>query len=188
MADNIITAFDELLAALEEHRDTISHQIAQHAATQQFDKVVALGTQGNTVDEMRSHIAKLRTQWQTTLAQGQTQTPRNKPTVAAKFTVPERGIRTPQNTYYRPILEALIELGGRAEPKDVLPRVYNKLKHILTAHDREQLPSDPNKIRWDTAARFASHELRVQGLLAKSRNGIWEISAAGRRYIEETSG
>ena len=186
MADNVISAFDELLAALEEHRDTISHQIAKHAAAQQFDKVVALGTCGNTVDEMRNQIAKLREQWQTTI--NDRQAPQKRPAATPKFSVPERGIRTPQSTYYRPILEALIELGGRAEPKEVLPRVYNKLKHILTAHDREQLPSNPRKIRWKTATRFASHELRVEGLLNNSPYGIWEISEDGRRFIEETNG
>jgi len=177
MSDTVITSFDTLIASLEAQRDDISTQIATHAAKGHFDEVIALGKQGHAVDEMRNQLLQLRQSWQTTFG---TATP------VKSFTPPERGIRTPQSTYYRPLLESLIELGGMAEPKEVLPRVYAKVQHILTDYDHEQLPSDPRKIRWRTATRFASHELRVQGLLTNSPHGIWEISAAGRRFVAET--
>jgi restriction system protein len=148
-----------------------------HAAKGQFDEVIVLGKQGHAVDEMRNQLVQLRQSWQAAFGSV---------TPAKSFSPPERGIRTPQSTYYRPLLEALIELGGKAEPKAVLPQVYTKVKHLLTDYDHEQLPSDPRKIRWRTATRFASHELRVQGLLTNSPHGIWEISAAGRRFVAET--
>lgn len=177
MPNSIITSFDTLIASLEVQRDDISTQIATHAAKGQFDDVIALGKQGHAVDEMRNQLVQLRQSWQATFGVV---------TPAKSFTPPERGIRTHQSTYYRPLLEALIELGGKAEPKEVLPRVYAKVKHLLTDYYHEQLPSDPRKIRWRTATRFASHELRVQGLLTNSPHGIWEISAAGRRFVAET--
>ena len=52
-----------------------------------------------------------------------------------------------------PILETLIELGGRAKVKDVLERVYDKMKNILNSYDEEPLRSRRNVKRWVNTAR-----------------------------------
>lgn len=43
-----------------------------------------------------------------------------------------RGRRTPKEAFRRPILEALVELGGRASVSAVLDRVERKMRHVST--------------------------------------------------------
>jgi hypothetical protein len=91
---------------------------------------------------------------------------------------------TSQKAYQIPLLEALVELGGRASVSKVLERVYEKVKHSLTPKDLETLPSGGD-IRWRNAVMWVRSKLKDQGLLAAdSPKGIWEITEAGRRYLE----
>jgi restriction system protein len=90
----------------------------------------------------------------------------------------------PQKAYQVPILEALVELGGQAPVSKVLERVYEKVKHNLTPQDLQTLPSGGD-VRWRNAAMWARNKLKDQGLIAaNSPRGIWEITDAGRRYLE----
>ena len=168
MADNIITAFELILEELEEERNTLSSKIADHATQGQFDDVVKLGQHGHQLEAFRKFATK---------------------PVKSAHKRRTRGLRTPQNAYYRPILEALIELGGQARAGDVIERVHPKVQHLLNDYDREPLDSNPREVRWQNAIHWARNDLREQGLIVSgSPQGIWEISAAGRRFIEETTG
>lgn len=65
-----------------------------------------------------------------------------------------RGLRTPEDAFRRPILEALVELGGRAPIGKVLERVEQKMKGVLNQYDYEPLPSDPRSPRWRNTAQW----------------------------------
>lgn len=96
------------------------------------------------------------------------------------------GLRTPESAYYRPILEAIVELGGRADLNEVLDLVSQKMRRQLNEHDRAPLPSDGMTPRWRNAAQWARFNLRQQGLLRDdSPRGVWEISDRGRAWLEE---
>lgn len=96
------------------------------------------------------------------------------------------GLRTPDVEYYRPILEAITELGGSANLNDVLELVYDKMRDQLNEHDRAPLPSDGVTPRWRNAAQWARYNLRQQGMLRDdSPRGVWEISDQGRAWLEE---
>jgi hypothetical protein len=43
--------------------------------------------------------------------------------------------RTPDSAYEVPILRALVELGGRADMREVLPMVERQMRHVLTPFD-----------------------------------------------------
>lgn len=54
----------------------------------------------------------------------------------------------PQKDAFRlPILEALVELNGRADLGEVLKLVERKMRSRFTKYDFEPLPSDPNSVR-----------------------------------------
>ncbi|MFZ8826040.1 MAG: winged helix-turn-helix domain-containing protein, partial [Candidatus Caldipriscus sp.] len=98
----------------------------------------------------------------------------------------KKGLRTPKEQFIIPILEAIIELGGRAKVKDVLERVHDKMKGILNEHDYKPLPSKPKEKRWENTAQWARLDMVEKGLLAKdSPRGIWEITDKGRKYYYE---
>lgn len=94
------------------------------------------------------------------------------------------GIKTPGSQYRIPILQALVELDGRARKKMVLELVYEKMKDDFVAEDLEELSS--GAIRWHNTASWQYSKMKKEGLLKEDvPNGIWEISDKGRRYLQE---
>ena len=97
-----------------------------------------------------------------------------------------RGLRTPQEAYRRPILEAVSELGGSAHVAEVLKVVEQKMKPLLSDVDYQMLPSG-GSIRWENTANFARYNLVQEGLLAshsESGRGVWRITGQGRQWLE----
>lgn len=85
-----------------------------------------------------------------------------------------------------PILESLIELGGRAPMKEVLEKVYEKMKTQLNEYDLSPLPSNPSQKRWENAVQWCRLNMVKEGLLSSdSPWGIWEISEKGRKFLEK---
>ncbi|MEM3484447.1 MAG: winged helix-turn-helix domain-containing protein [Candidatus Methanomethyliaceae archaeon] len=97
----------------------------------------------------------------------------------------QRGLRTPEDAFRQPILEALVELGGSGTLEQVLEIVGKKMENILNGYDRMPLPSDPSSIRWKNTAQWCRNTMVREGLLkADSPRGIWEISDKGREEVE----
>ncbi len=59
----------------------------------------------------------------------------------------KRGLRTSEDAFRIPILEALVELGDSASMSQVLELVEKKMKDRLNEYDYQILPSN-NTIRW----------------------------------------
>jgi restriction system protein len=98
----------------------------------------------------------------------------------------KRGLRTSEDAFQKPILEALIELVGRAEMSKVLNLMERKMRGILNNYDYQPLPSDPNTIRWRNTAQWCRNTMVQEGLLkSDSPRGIWEISERGRKALQE---
>jgi hypothetical protein len=97
--------------------------------------------------------------------------------------IPKKGEITPRRDYVMPIMEALIEMGGRGETGEVLIRVFEKIKDKLKQKDLEILPSGREK-RWRNHARWESLTLAKEGYIRKS-GGIWEITEKGIKLYEE---
>jgi hypothetical protein len=99
-----------------------------------------------------------------------------------------RGLRTPEPGFYRPILEALVQFGGRATMGQVLEAVQQRMQSVLRDVDYQPLASDPDLPRWRNTAQWARNSLVKDGLMrADSPRGIWEINDAGRRYLADES-
>jgi len=91
---------------------------------------------------------------------------------------------TGRGAYRVPILRALVSLGGRAQCRDVLERVEQRLRNNMTAADRETLPSK-QRLRWQENAEWERYFMVKDGLLASgSPRGTWEITEEGRRYLQ----
>ena len=89
-----------------------------------------------------------------------------------------------QTNYWRPILEALVAAGGTAPATQVIETVGRELDDRLTELDRQPLRS--GGIRWRNRAQFARLRMVERELMVKgSPAGIWAITKAGRRYLEE---
>ena len=91
---------------------------------------------------------------------------------------------TPVHKYWSPILESLVELGGRGSREEVIQRVGKKLAPILTAGDKAMLPS-ANAICWQNRVAWQRLNMVNQGFLrSDSPKGIWEITETGKKFLE----
>jgi hypothetical protein len=92
--------------------------------------------------------------------------------------------QTRQEEFRRPILETLVDMGGEGRAQDVLDEVGRQLQHVFTPLDREPLSN--GEPRWRVSAAFERKNLVDRGLLdSNSPRGLWRISEAGRRWLEE---
>jgi restriction system protein len=98
------------------------------------------------------------------------------------------GQKTPSPEYYIPILQALVEVGGRGRTGKIMDRVGEIMDNRLNAYDRMQLPK-ALEIRWRNTIGWVRPDLEGKGYLrANSPHGIWEITPAGRDYLERNQG
>jgi len=91
--------------------------------------------------------------------------------------------RTEQETFLKPILKVLVQLGGKAETKEALKRLEHEMKGRLTAVDFENLKT--GQVRWKNTAQWARNELVAEDYLAKNTpRGIWQITEKGRDFLK----
>ena len=95
------------------------------------------------------------------------------------------GTLLPEGQYVTPLLRALVDLGGRAPYRDVVDAVGRLLKDRLLEADFEHLNS--GVVRWENRLQFVRLNLVERGLLERDMpRGIWAITEAGRRALEES--
>jgi hypothetical protein len=116
---------------------------------------------------------------------------RSRPRVTDRFDMrglPKKRIsknsKTPCNAFRVPILEALIELGGKGKVSEILEKVKMKMRFELKPIDYERLNS--GAIRWVNTAQWERYLMIQEGLLkTDSPRGIWEITEKGKQFLEQ---
>jgi hypothetical protein len=94
-----------------------------------------------------------------------------------------KGVLLPEPAYELPILQTLIELGGRAPTSELIAALEAKLDGRLKPLDRQRLAS--GDVRWKNRAQFVRLKLVRGGDMVKdSPRGLWEITDQGRRRVE----
>lgn len=88
--------------------------------------------------------------------------------------------RTPQPHFRRPILEALIDMGGRGSVDDVLAQVHDRMKGQLSKFDYTTISTGEQ--RWRVYARWERKNMELAGLITGPR-GVWEITDKGRSSV-----
>lgn len=97
------------------------------------------------------------------------------------------GQKTPQEQYWVPILQVLVEMGGKGPTGRVLDLVGELMQNIINDFDCDLLPAR-HDIRWRNTAMWARLEMVKVGYLSdQSPRGIWEITEEGRKYLANRS-
>ena len=100
-------------------------------------------------------------------------------------TQPEGNGHAPYTAYDRPILEALVQLGGKGDADSVLRRFKSIMEErcMLGPEDYKDVPGGTEE-RWRNTARWRRAALVKLGLLqGNSARGVWEISDKGRQWL-----
>ena len=78
-----------------------------------------------------------------------------------------------------PILTVLQDAGGELDAEDLFLELEILVEDRLLEGDRDSTPE--GELRWQYAARRARQALITEGLMAKGRPGVWELTDSGRR-------
>lgn len=133
-------------------------------------------------------VASLADEWEQVENARDAATPEVQEIVSKKFFGKKRkGIITTQDEYCQPLLEVLVEMGGKGPTDEVLDRLGEKMKGVLKPVDYECHKSDEKQIRWRNSAQWARNKMvNTDGRMKKgSPRGIWEISDEGREWLEK---
>lgn len=99
----------------------------------------------------------------------------------------EDGTFTPVFAYWRPILEVIVEMGGRGKRQNVIDATGKKMAGILKPADYGKLPKS-GRTRWSNRVVWQASDMRQpeNGLIKNgSPRGIWEITEAGRKWLDD---
>ena len=155
-----------------------SKALDQAFETQDYERIHEVSGRVVQLETMANQASGLQANWNS-LFGGEVEngTKRTKPV--------KSGPLTPKKAYFKPILKALVSLGGAGKPADVIDLVYQKMEAVLTDADRNSTEGgNPDYPRWKTASYSTRSLLIKQELLkANSPKGVWEISVKGRNYV-----
>ena len=181
---SVSVAFEFLLDAIETEMEVIDQVGAEAFEGRDYESVRETLERAGQIKAFRERIVALREEWET-LAEARVQS-----TLVEEAFVSEqgflsrlpRGLRAPEQAFYRPILQILNELGGSAKASDVLERLMPIMKETLKEVDYQLLRS--GEIRWRKSANWARNTLVKKGLLKwDSPHSIWEISELGVAWL-----
>jgi len=177
-------AFEILLEEIEAVANALNEEGAQAFRSGDYDKAKSAIEQATRLAEFREKVKGLQKEWVGLFAsEPRARKGKGRRKSRARLA---RGLRTPEDTFRRPILHTLVELGGSAPIGEVLKRVEQKMKGVLNQHDYEPLRSDPRSPRWRNTAQWCRNTLVREGLMKNdSPRGIWEISDQGRKWLRE---
>ena len=182
MNTSVITpeeAFEVLQTYIENALTSAQENGAEAMRTGKFDRVQEALNQAKTLDKLNKQISALQRDFNSLIEEAEE---------ANKSARIKNGLKTSEAEYQVPVLQAIVELGGSANLNDVLELVYDMMRNQLNDYDKSALPSDGMTPRWRNTAQWARNTLRQQGLLKDdSPRGIWEISDAGRKWLDKNS-
>jgi len=99
----------------------------------------------------------------------------------------EDRVFTPTKSYWRPLLKALVESGGHGRRERVIEMVGEKMRSVLHPADYQKLPQS-SFVRWENRVAWQASNMRREGYIKNdSPRGIWEITDAGRKWLNENS-
>ena len=186
---NVSSAFEMLLEEVEAEIDFVNGIGSKAFDGRDYDKAKeALGRAG-VLTAFRDKVAGLRKEWKDIAAVGESQEDEETKAERRNLGKLRKGMRTPTEAYYQPILQALDEMGGSGQTADVLDRVGQIMKGVLKDVDYQPLASSPDNLRWRNAAQWARNSMVQDGLLkSDSPRGVWEITDKGREMLRNANG
>lgn len=173
-------AFEILLEEIEEVFNFLSEDLKSSSEARDYEKAKQLSEYGEKLKSFREKVKCLQDEWQN-LFDKNIYEPGGKRKFSGKL---KKGLRTPVSEFIVPILEAIDSLGGKGKLKQILELIYQKMKDKLNKHDLEPLQSNPKMKRWKNTVQWTRYTLVKEGLISHdSPQGIWEITAKGKEYL-----
>ena len=84
-----------------------------------------------------------------------------------------------------PLLEALLEIGGQAKPKQLYPLVTTRFPTLTPEDLAERM--DCGHIKWENRIQWVRQALIEAGDMASPQRGVWAITEQGRQRVAQHS-
>jgi len=183
---NVEAAFEMLLEEIEAEIDFVTNIGSRSFEKRDFDRAREALEHAGKLTAFRDKMASLRKEWTSISALEVDEEEQKERTDRQNLGRLQRGVRTREEAYFKPILQALDEMEGTGQVKDVLDRVGEIMKSVLKDVDYEPLASSPDNHRWRNAAQWARNSMVNEGLLKnESPRGVWEITDTGRKFVSD---
>lgn len=185
--NDVSTALGLLRDSLAEEELRIRNEGAAAMQGGDYDTATSVIDFAKRLLAFQKKVEGLATEWDELEMLRDTASPEVQEIVSKRFFgKKKKGDITAHTDFYVHILQVLIEMGGSGKTKLVLDRVGEKMKNTLKPLDFAVLPSDGKSIRWRNAAQWARNTMvNDDGRMKKTKNGIWEISEKGRKWLQE---
>jgi len=145
----VLSAFEILLEEIEAAIELASQSGTKAFQRRDFDAARAAAQRADKMTGFRERLLGMREEWQGLTAGDETHA------VRRNLGCLQRGLRTPEEAFRKPILQALVDVGGRGALEQVLQHVEKAMQGILKDVDHEPLASDPDMPRWWNSAQWA---------------------------------
>ena len=187
MKGSINKTIDFLLGQLDAIIPELNKQGAQLMQEKKYDQARQIIAKAEAVVAFQGKVSALREEWLKLAVSATKKSEKKEKPVSRKMTTMlKKGLRTPNDAFFLPILQALVKLGGSGRVQAVLDVVEEIMGDQLNKYDYQSIPSNPKILRWRNNAQWARLKLVQEGLLADdSPRGIWEITEAGRQRVRE---
>ncbi len=183
---NVSSAFEMLLEEIEAEIDFVNGVGTKAFDERDYDKAGEALERCSTLTAFRDRVATLRKEWEQIAAAAERDEDEETRAHRRNLGKLRKGLRTPTEAYYAPILKALESMGGSGKVPEVLERVGQIMKPVLKDVDYQPLESKPHKLRWRNNAQWARKRMVNEGLLRHdSPHGVWEITDAGRKMLKK---
>jgi len=184
----IIPAFDLLLEELAAIIPELNKQGKQLLDENKYSEAKEIIDKAQGVMAFQGKVKTLREEWLEMEVPQTKISVRNRKKKGSRMTTTKlpKGLRTNDNEFRIPILQALVKLGGSAKRQYVFDELEMIMSDQLNDYDWQPLPSNKRSVRWKNSAAWARQDLVDMGYLSSnSPNGIWEITEAGKTALEE---
>jgi len=188
----VIPAFDMLLEELETIIPELNKQGKQLLDEKKYQEAHDVINKAQAVVAFQSKVRGLLDEWIGMNVPPTKSSPRaglgKQPKKGSRIVGPrlEEGKRTKNEDFHMPILQVLIEKGGRATFSQLIEELTKDMQATLNQFDWETLP-DGKTVRWKNNVGWAKKPLKDVGFLSNiAPHGIWEITESGRKALEES--
>jgi len=184
---NVSSAFEMLLEEVEAEIDFVNGVGSKAFEGRDYDKAKEALERSGVLTAFRDKVAGIRKEWEEMAVAAERVEDEETRAQRRNLGKLRKGQRTPESTYYLPLLRILDQMGGSGKVAEVLERVGKLMKPILKPVDYDPLASGPDNPRWRNAAQWARNSMIRDGLLkADSPRGVWEISDKGRQALRDS--
>jgi hypothetical protein len=115
-SNEVNTAFEILIEEIELIANNLNEEGAKAIKAGSYDVARRLMDEAERLADFREKVRALQKEWASLQPRhGSSVTYASRKVTNSKARLP-RGLRTPEDAFRRPILEALVELGGEANP------------------------------------------------------------------------